>query len=243
MINTRKIFLHGGSSLISKSLISKFKNDFDELHVFCRDIKKAKNNLEIETYKDKKFIFYENDLNNLDLTLNHINDLPNDLKGVFWISGYTGDPDIEFNKIESAKQNLNINFTNVVLSLTKLVEKIEKKNDSFICVITSVSGLRGRKKRLYYAAAKGGLINFLSGLRQKLNNKIKVFTVIPGYIFTNAFKEKTNKLLIVSVEDCSNLIYEGIKRNKHIIYVNTLWRIIMWFIILIPEKIFKKLKF
>ena len=50
----KKIFIHGGSSLISKFLIEKFKNDFDELYIFCRNINKTKNILEIEKYPDKK---------------------------------------------------------------------------------------------------------------------------------------------------------------------------------------------
>ncbi len=179
----------------------------------------------------------------MEQTLKHIEDLPNDFKGVFWITGYTGDSQKEFNELSLAKLNIDINFTNVTLALTKLIDKIEKKNESFICVLTSVAGLRGRKKRLYYSAAKGGLINFLSGLRQKLNNKIKVFTVIPGYISTNSFQEKANKFLITSPEECSNKIYKSIKKNKYNIYINSLWRIIMWIILLIPEKIFKRLNF
>ena len=213
------------------------------MHIFCRDKNKTKANLDCDSYENKKFYFYENELNNLEQTLKHIEDLPNDFKGVFWITGYTGDSQKEFNELSLAKLNIDINFTNVTLALTKLIDKIEKKNESFICVLTSVAGLRGRKKRLYYSAAKGGLINFLSGLRQKLNNKIKVFTVIPGYISTNSFQEKANKFLITSPEECSNKIYKSIKKNKYNIYINSLWRIIMWIILLIPEKIFKRLNF
>ena len=53
----KKIFIHGGSSLISKFLIEKFKDDFDELYIFCRNINKTKNILEVEKYPDKKIIF------------------------------------------------------------------------------------------------------------------------------------------------------------------------------------------
>ena len=165
------------------------------------------------------------------------------MSGILWITGYTGNPNEEFENVEKAKLNLKVNFVNVVVSLTQLSKKIIIHNNSFICVLTSVAGLRGRYKRLYYSAAKGGLINFLSGLRQKFNNKIKVITVIPGYILTNAFQEKAHKLLIVSPKTCSKKIFKGIKNNKEIIFINNLWRIIMWIILLIPEKIFKKLKF
>ena len=243
MYNKRKLFIHGGSSLISKYLIQEFQDEFDEFYIFCRKKEKTKSILEVERFDNKKFFFFENDLNDLSLTLNHIDKLPSDLSGILWITGYTGNPNEEFENIEKAKLNLKVNFINVVVSLTQLCKKIIIHNNSFICVLTSVAGLRGRYKRLYYSAAKGGLINFLSGLRQKFNNKIKVITVIPGYILTNAFQEKAHKLLIVSPKTCSKIIFKGIKNNKEIIFINSLWRIIMWIILLIPEKIFKKLKF
>ena len=103
--------------------------------------------------------------------------------------------------------------------------------------------LRGRKRKLFYCSAKSGLINFLSGLRQQLNGKIHVLTVIPGYISTNSFNEKSYKFLITSPEKMSRKIYDAIKKKKEIIYVGVIWRIIMMFISFIPEKIFKKFKF
>ena len=243
MPDKKKLFIHGGSSLISKYLIKEFQNEFDELYVFCRNTEKTKLILECETFHNKKFYFFENDLNDLDLTLNDIEKLPNDLSGILWVTGYTGNADIEFEDIEKARLNLNVNFLNVTISLSKLSKKLTINNNTFICVLTSVAGLRGRNKRLYYSAAKGGLINFLSGLRQKFNNKVKVVTVIPGYISTNAFKEKAPKFLIENPKECSQTIFKAIKKNKEIVYINKLWRIIMWMILLIPEKIFKKLKF
>jgi len=37
MDKLRKAFFHGGSSLLSKYLINKFLNDYDEFYIFCRD--------------------------------------------------------------------------------------------------------------------------------------------------------------------------------------------------------------
>ena len=103
--------------------------------------------------------------------------------------------------------------------------------------------MRGRKRKLFYCSAKSGLINFLSGLRQELNGKIKVLTVIPGYISTNSFNEKSFKFLISSPKKMSDKIYYAIKNNKEIIYVGVIWKVIMLIISLIPEKIFKRLNF
>jgi short-subunit dehydrogenase len=243
----KKIFLHGGSSLISKYLIQYLAKEFDEFYIFCRSIKKTIKILQPDNFRNKKFFFFENDILNLNKTLNDIEKLPNDLCGLLWVSGYTGNPELEFENIKECQKNLEINFVNIVLCINVLTKKIIKNNESFICVLTSVSGLRGRQKRLFNSAAKGGLINYLSGLRQKLNNKIKVITVIPGYINTDTFNKniETNfpNFLISNPNKCAEIIFKGICNNKEIIYVDFNWRIIMFIINIIPEKIFKKFNF
>ena len=239
----RKFFLHGGSSLISKYLIEKFKDDFDELYIFCRNIKKTKTILEIEKYFDKKIFFYENDLTDIEKTIEDISNLPDDLTGVFWVTGITGDPKDEYENIKNAEKNLNINFLNPIKCLSIISKKIIKDKNSFICVFSSVAGLRGREKRLYYSSAKSGLIAFLSGLRQKFRKEIKIFTVIPGYVSTNSFTEKGPKILISTPKKCAEIIHKNIKKNKEIIYVNFIWKIIMIIISFIPEKVFKQFKF
>ena len=239
----KKIFIHGGSSLISKFLIKKYTNETSEFYIFCRNIKKTKEIIGEDILIKSKFIFIENNLENLDETFEHLKKIPDDLDGIFWVTGFTGDAKEELNSIEKASLNLKINFTNVVLCLSFLRKKIKTSKESFICVITSVAGLRGRKRKLFYCSAKSGLINFLSGLRQELNGKIKVLTVIPGYISTNNFNEKSFKFLISSPKKMSDKIYYAIKNKKEIIFVGAIWKFIMLFISLIPEKIFKRLNF
>jgi len=243
----KKIFLHGGSSLISRYLIKYLAKEFDEFYIFCRSIKKTINIIQPNNFTQNKFFFFENDIINLNKTISDINQLPNDLTGLLWVSGYTGNPELEFKNIAECKKNLNTNFVNVILCINLLTRKIIQDNESFICVLTSVAGIRGRQKRLFNSAAKGGLINYMSGLRQKFNNKIKVITVIPGYVSTKSFNKniKTNfpKFLISTPDECANAIFKSIYTNKEIVYINIWWKIIMCVINIIPEKIFKKLSF
>ena len=49
-----KIFIHGGSSDITKYLIGYLYDTFDEFHIFVRNIEKAKKNLKI--FEKKKYI-------------------------------------------------------------------------------------------------------------------------------------------------------------------------------------------
>ena len=240
----KKLFIHGGSSLLSKYLIKKFSIEFDDFYIFCRDIEKSKQIIDVNFYKkEKNFYFFSNDLNNLDETLNDIKKLPSNFEGIIWVTGLTGNPDEEFLDYKKAQKNINVNFTHTVLCLTNLTKKILLEKSSFICAITSVAGLRGRSKRLYYSAAKGGLINFISGLRQYYKDKLKIITVIPGYISTNSFTEKSPEFLITTPEKAADTIFNSIKKNKEVVYINFLWRYIMMIINFIPEKIFKKLNF
>lgn len=57
MNNKKKFFLHGGSSLISKFLIEKFKDDFDEMYIFSRNTEKTKEIIDFNNYKEKNFFF------------------------------------------------------------------------------------------------------------------------------------------------------------------------------------------
>ena len=80
-------------------------------------------------------------------------------------------------------------------------------------------------------------------MRQKFNGKLNILTIIPGYISTKPFKESAPQFLIATPEKAAQIIVRAIKSKKEIVYINSLWRIIMFAIKLIPEKIFKKLKF
>ena len=127
---------------------------------------------------------------------------------------------------------------------SKIIPKIIPNDNSFIAVLTSVAGIRGRGKRLFYSSAKSGMNAYLSGLRQKISDKkINVLTVIPGYMNTKPFNIKAPKFLICSPEKAAKIIYKSIIKKKEIVYINFFWRIIMMIINFIPEKIYKKLKF
>jgi decaprenylphospho-beta-D-erythro-pentofuranosid-2-ulose 2-reductase len=237
----KKIFIHGGSSEITKNLVKFFYYSFDEFHIFVRNFPKAKKNL---APFDKKIIFYVNSLDNIEKTLIDIENLPNDLTSIIWLSGSPGESQKEFADLDLCKKTIEINFTNVVLSLNLILQKkLLIKSESFLCVFTSVAGLRGRHFNTFYGAAKSGLISYLSSLRQRFNNKLLVLTVIPGYMRTNKYTLTTPTFLTSSPEKSAKIVYESIKKKKEIIYIDYKWALIMKIISFIPEIIFKKLKF
>ena len=238
------IVIYGGSSLISKELLKILSRDFDKFIIFCRNkniVQQYIHELKLENLKIK---ILEADLLDLKLNISLIEELQNNILGLIWVSGSTGNPDEEYLDLNKCETNLRINFINPVLLINKIIPKMKMEEGSFLAVVTSVAGLRGRSKRLFYSSAKSGLISYLSGLRQKLSKeKINIITVIPGYIKTKPFNIKAPSFLISSPEKSAQIIYNAIKKGKEIVYINFYWKIIMLCINLIPEKIYKKLNF
>ena len=237
------IIIYGGSSLIAKELIKKLSVKYKKFIIFCRKKNYIDQYIKEFELHDLDIKIFETDILNLDKNYSIIQDL-NRIRGLIWLTGDTGNPEEEFLDNEKCEKTIRVNFLNPVLIINKIVPKIIEDADSFLVVLASVAGLRGRKKNLYYSSSKSGLIAYLSGLRQKLaEKKINVITVIPGYMKTRPFNLKAPSFLIASPKKASDIICNAIYSKKEIVYINFIWKIIMLVVRLLPEKIFKKLNF
>jgi len=238
------IVIYGGSSFISKELLKILSKDYKKFTIFCRKKNAVQNYINEINLNNIEINIFETDILNLEENISIVEKLENNISGVIWISGLTGNPEEEYIDTKKCEMNLKVNFLHPVLIINKIIPKMKKEKKSFIAVLTSVAGLRGRSKRLFYSTAKSAMISYLSGLRQKLyKEKINVITVIPGYMRTKPFNIKAPSFLISSPEKSAQIIYSAIKKEKEIVYINFFWKVIMFCINLIPEKIYKKLKF
>ena len=243
------IIIYGGTSEIALELLKIYFDECNKIIVFCSNKNKFYdlcNEKQIMLQK-KNIEIFEVDILDLEKNLQIINQLKINISGIFWIVGKTGDSNKEYLDLKSANKNLSINFVSPTLIINELSKKVIKNKNSFIAVFTSVAGLRGRKKQLFYSSSKAGLISYLSGLRQKVcEDKILVTTIIPGYMNTKPFKDgnwNSPKFLITEPYKVALKIKRAIQNNKEVIYINNFWKIIMIIVKLIPEKIFKKLSF
>ena len=238
----KKILIYGASSLISLELIKLLNKDVSKFFLFCRDKNEIEIFLKNNNFDIEKFSIFEVDLLDIKKNLEIIDHIKN-IDGVIWVAGFSGNTEEELKNLDLSEKNLRINFLNPMLIINKTLTKLNLNSESFVVAITSVAGLRGRGKNFIYGSAKAGLIAYLSGLRQKYNQRLTVISVIPGYIRTNNFKIKAPNFLICEPSDIAKKIAKAIKYKHEIIYSSFLWRIIMMIIKIIPEKIFKKFNF
>ena len=110
-------------------LLELYSNETEKFIIFCRN---KKNFFELMEEKKKLMIktdkieIYETDLYNLDENLKIVHNFKNEISGIFWIAGYTGDGIKEYGETHQAKRNIKINFLNPVIILSEISKKMIK---------------------------------------------------------------------------------------------------------------------
>ena len=225
----KNILIFGASSEIAKKLIEKLEKNNNIYKVTSnKDLinEDSKNNYYFSTYKD---------YNTIDDVLNKIKDI--DIAIIF--NGKLNS--LKHSELDIKNELNDINFVYPSTIISKIINK-NKNKFLQIAAVSSVAGERGRYKNIIYSSSKAALTSYLSSIRQRHPN-YKITTIKLGIVKTNMTKNlKLPPFLTDEPKDAANLIYNGILKKKDII-ISFKWRIIMFFVKILPEKIFKKLKF
>jgi len=158
--------------------------------------------------------------------------------------GILGDQTQAQDDFQHARMIIETNYTGAVSILEIIAAELERHGHGFIVGISSVAGDRGRQSNYMYGSAKAGLSAYLSGLRHRLFPAgVNVLTVKPGFAATKmtAGLDLPEKLT-AQPEEVAGRIYKGVSKNKSVLYIKPIWRLIMWIIIHLPQCIFKRTK-
>jgi len=240
----KNILIIGANSDIAKEISKLYLKQNNLLYLFTR------NKIELEKYESGIFVnknvkIFELHENGLNLFLENLENLENKPDIAYIANGYMGNNN-KFS-LDEVKKIFEINFF-IPIKYSEVIVNYFIKHDikGKLAVFTSVAGLRGRSKNYFYGAAKSALISYLSGLRQKYFNKeISVTTIILGYVNTKMLSGENQKFNVHLISDPGAIAKKIIKyvEKKKEIFFPLKWRVIMFIIKLIPEKIFKKLNF
>lgn len=154
----------------------------------------------------------------------------------------------ENNQLMSSPQAMDelfrVNVGSPVGILMALEEVMVPRARGVIAVISSVAGDRGRASNFAYGSTKAAVTAFASGLRARLASKgVHVLTVKPGMVATAMTAHLPRSPLMAKPRVVARQIIGGILKRQNVIYTPSFWRLIMFIISHIPEKIFMKLKF
>lgn len=170
--------------------------------------------------------------------------LPEKPDVVICVFGLLGDQVIAQQDWSHCQEIIHSNYTGAVSILNIIASDFERRKKGTIVGISSVAGERGRQSNYLYGSAKAGFTAYLSGLRNRLyHHGVHVVTVKPGFVKTKMIENLTTPgILTATPKKVAEKISRAIVRKKNVVYVLSMWALIMLIIKLIPEAIFKKLK-
>ena len=239
------VIILGAKSDMAKMASKEFaKNGFDLLMV-GRDVKSELNEFGQSIAKEfgQKVSLYDLnilDKDSTDLFLSTFKTIPD---GIISFIGLLGNQKKAIKEPNYAETIFRSNFNAIVPIIDFFANQFEEQKDGFIIGVSSVAGVRAKKRNYYYGSAKAAFTAYLSGLRNRLDrSNVQIMTVLPGYVETKMTKGMDLPTwLTVSPEYIGRKIFKAYQKKKDVIYVPGIWKIIMCTILFIPERIFKKL--
>jgi len=241
---TKNLLIIGGKSDIGQAIAKKFISKGYNIILAGRNMENTNtNSIDICSLKNTvitKINFDICDFKNHKKFYKNLHVKPD---GVVIASGYMVEQNIAENDMYETLNTINVNYAGPAILLNIIASEMEKIGDGFIIGISSVAGERGRKSNYIYGSSKSSFTSYLSGLRSRLyQSGIHVLTVNPGFVKTAMTKNlKLPYYLTTSPEIVADKIYKAVKNKKDIIYIKSIWKVIMIIIKLLPEKIFKKI--
>jgi short-subunit dehydrogenase len=142
-----------------------------------------------------------------------------------------------------AKEIINVNLISIFDFFELVVKKMLDQKSGHIAVIASVAGYRGLPQSLAYGASKAGLINLCEGIYPELKaHNLNLSIINPGFVETRlTSKNKFAMPFIVSSQQASDYIYQGLESNKFEIHFPKKFTIIMKIIRILPYQIYLKI--
>ena len=145
---------------------------------------------------------------------------------------------------EAALEALDSNGLSAIALLTALAPKMMAQGRGTIAVITSVAGDRGRRSNYVYGSAKAMVSAYLQGLRGKLYSAgVHLIDIRPGLVDSPMTAHLRKGPLFAAPDRVAAGIVHAVARKRHTAYTPAWWRSILWIVKLIPDSIFKRLKF
>ena len=241
-----KILIIGATSAIAESCAKIWSSRGESIFLVAKNKEKLdllETNLKNQGSKDiSSFLM---DVNNLEDHKKMFDEAENKLKEINIVliaHGTLSDQDECEKDVNKTIEEIKTNAISTIALLTEISNRFANNKSGIIAVISSVSGDRGRASNYVYGSAKAMVSTFTSGLRQRLNKyNVSVVTIKPGFVDTPMTKNMKKGLLWVKPSAVAAKIVSGIENRKDEIYVPSFWRVIMFFIKLIPNFVFKKI--
>ena len=142
--------------------------------------------------------------------------------------------------LELSKKIMHVNFDGFLNFLHLVSANFMENKNGHIATIASVAGYRGLPQSLTYGASKSAMINLCEGIYPELKaNNISLSIINPGFVKTRlTAKNKFPMPFLISQEQASDYIYQGLMARKFEIHFPKKFTFILKFLRIIPYKFY-----
>ena len=160
------------------------------------------------------------------------------------VIGLLGDQQQCERDADAAVQVMRTNYEAPALLLGALAARFAERGSGVLVGVSSVAGERGRASNYVYGSAKAGFTAYLSGLRARLaTTGVHVVTVQPGFVRTRMTADMDlPAALTATPEAVAEAVVRAVRKRRDVIFVLPIWRLIMFAIRHLPERLFKRLR-
>ena len=244
----KRILIIGATSAIAEHCARIWAARGDALHLVARNEQHVQTiAADLEVRGASKVTTYCTDLNDKDKheeLLNSADEALGSVDIVLIAHGTLSNQKSCQLSVHETLAEIQTNALSTISLLTLIANRFEAKKSGTICVISSVSGDRGRASNYVYGSAKAMLTAFTSGLRQRLyKSNVSVVTIKPGFVDTPMTSEFRKGFLWAKPTKVAALIVKAIDSKKAEVYVPLFWFFIIIIIKNIPNFIFKRTDF
>lgn len=164
---------------------------------------------------------------------------------VVCVVGLLGDQQRSISDPAAAELVMRTNYMGPALALEAAAALLQRRGGGLVAGVSSVAGDRGRRSNYVYGSAKAGLSAYLSGLRARLHGSgVRVITVKPGFVDTRMTAGMAlPQRLTAQPEEVAASLLAAQDRGRDVVYVRPVWRVIMAVISVLPEPLFKRIRF
>ncbi len=235
----KNAIIFGATSGIGKYLADLLIKDGYTVGITGRREEKLK---EIKNSNPNKYLIKKHDVTHIKESEKVFQELVDELRTIDLIVYSSGVAEPNYN-LEWSKEfpTLQVNVVAAAHLYGLAYNFFHQQGYGHLVGISSVAGIRGNRHVPAYFASKAFQNNYLESLWMKAKrSKMNIFItdIAPGFVDTKMALGTTFGM--ASVEKASKQIYSAIKRKKKKAYITKRWRIIAFFMRLMPASIIMK---